>query len=149
MIDWISLNLTLIIAIYGASLSTIITITKIYYILKDKAKIKVTAKFGFITGLPEMSENLLIITAINKGRRSVTLSSFGIRTKDKQNIINPHRTNLPFELEGGKAHCEWFEASKLKSKNCKFAWYRDQTGKLYKSKNIGKKLKRYFSSENK
>ncbi len=140
------MNLTTLIALYGVFLSTIAIGWKIYNNFQDRPKIRVIAKFGFMTG-DNSKKTSLFIKAINKGRRHVTLSSVGIRLNNKQNLINIKTISLPHELNEGKSHSEWFELKELKDKNCLFAWYRDETGKLYKSKSIRKKIDNYFNSK--
>ena len=143
---WIINNFTLIIAIWGAILSTIWTIWGVYNSLQDRAKVKVKTNFGFLTYRDgPVGEPQLLITAINKGKRPITLSSMGIRIGDT-NLINMHTMGLPCKLEEGRSHCEWFKVADLKDKDCDFAWYKDETEKLYKSKSIRKKLHNYFNS---
>ena len=147
ILGFIATNYVMILAIYGAFLSTIALIWNIYKYLQDKPKIKVTAKFGFTSSGVETSEHLLIITAINKGRRSIYLSSMGLRSGN-DDLLNLHTVGLPCELKGGCSHREWFEVKKLKrNRQYDFGWYKDATGKMYKSKNIQKKIDNYFKSE--
>jgi hypothetical protein len=146
MIEWIKNNPPIIIAIYGAFLSTIAIVWNIYNNLQDKPKVKVTVKFGFLTFDEKLSEPQLIITVINKGKRSVYLSSMGLRS-GKEDLLNLKTIGLPCELKSGSSHSEWFEVNKLKDRLFDFAWYRDQTGKLYKSRNITRKLNNYSKSE--
>ena len=94
----------------------------------------------------KLSETKLIVTAINKGKRPVYLSSMGLRSGNKD-LLNLHTQGLPFELQGGHSHSEWFEAEKLKNRKYDFAWFKDATGKLYKSQDISKKLENYFKSK--
>jgi len=147
MLEWIENNPTLVIAIYGAILSTAAILWNIYNNLQDRPKIKVTARFGFTAQGPETSDHMLFITAINKGRRSVYLSSFGLRSGENDVLLVDRVTALPCELKGGSSHTEWFEVKKLRGRKYDYAWYRDETGKLYKSKSIRKKLENYFNSE--
>ena len=136
---------TSIIAIYGAILSTIAIGWNIYNNLQDRPKIEVKASIGFFT--PDTSKTFFFVKAINKGKRPISLSSVGIRLQNDQDLINLKTFSLPSELNEGKSHTEWFELDELKNKNCGFAWYRDETGKLYKSKSIKKKLNNYFKSK--
>jgi len=141
------MNLTDYIAIYGAALSTIAIGWNVYNNLQDRPKIKIQAKFGFTSSENGSSENLLIITAINKGKRSVYLLSMGLRSGD-EDLINTRTRSLPYELKGGDSHSESFELHKIKNRQFDFAWYRDKTGRLYKSKSVRKKLDKYFKGEN-
>ena len=140
IIEFFVENYVLILAIYGAILSTIGIIWKIY---SDRSKIKINAKFGFMSG---SEKTFFFVNAINKGRRPVILSSVGIRCEEND-LINIKTISLPYKLNEGASHTEWFEVEELKNKPCSFAWYKDETGKLYKSKSIRQKLKNYFNSE--
>lgn len=142
--EFLKNNTTLIIAIYGAILSTIGMIWNIYKGSQDKSKIKINARIGFISQGGKSSEPLLLIEAINHGRRAVFLSSVGIRLTRNEDIAMMN-VRLPIELKEGKSHTEWIEIEKLRKESCEFAWYKDETGKLYKSQNINKKLNRYFN----
>ncbi|MBU0460636.1 MAG: hypothetical protein KJ771_07565 [Nanoarchaeota archaeon] len=137
------MNSTTLVAVYGAFLSTIAIGWNIYNNLQDKPKIKVSAKFGF------MSDNekiFLFIKAINKGRRPITLSSVGLRSGN-EDLLNIKTISLPYELKESTSHLEWFDVSELENRQFDFAWYKDETGKLYKSKSIRKKLNNYFNSK--
>ncbi len=140
------MNLTDYVALYGAILSTIAIGWNIYNNLQDKPKVKVTAKFGFTSSEIGTSGHLLIVTAVNKGKRSIYLSSMGLRT-GKEDLLNLKTSGLPCELKGGCSHNEWFKVNELKNRQFDFAWYRDATGKLYKSKSIRKKIHNYFKSK--
>ena len=135
---------TSIIAIYGAILSTIAIGWNIYNNLQDRPKIKVKASIGFFT--PDTKKTFFFIKIINNGKRSAYLSSVGLRS-GKEDLINMRTVSLPYELKGGGSHNEWFEIDELKNRQFDFAWYLDETGKLYRSKSIKKKLNNYFRSE--
>lgn len=136
------MGLTTSLAIYGAFLSTIAVSWNIYNAFQDRPKIKIETNFGSIIG---DKRTLLLIKAINKGRRPITLSSFGVRCGEND-LLNIYPHNLPFELREGKSHSEWFDVKELKDKSPSFGWYRDETGKMYKSKSIKKKINNYFNS---
>ena len=132
-------------AIYGAILSTLIGIWTIYYNFLDRPRIKIIAKFGFISPAEKTTEDILfIVTAINKGRRPITLSSMGLRLEGNVDLLNIKTIGLPVELGEGKSHLEWFNVKELKNKHGLVAWYMDQTRKMYRSKSIKKKLDTYF-----
>ena len=146
MIDWIKSNTALVIAIYGAVLSTIALVWNIYNSSQDKPKVKVRVNFGFTSSAVGTSGHLLIVTAINKGKRSVYLFSMGLRS-GKEDLLNLKTSGLPCEVKGGGSHSEWFEVKELKDRQFDYAWYRDATGKIYKSKSINKKLNNYFKGK--
>jgi hypothetical protein len=141
------MNLTDYIAIYAAILSSMAIAWNIYIYYKDKPIIKVIGKFGFIGSSNGAEGPFFFVDAINFGRRPITLSSMGLRCGDND-LINIHSIGLPRELGEGKSHSEFFDIKSLKGKDWDFAWYKDETGKLYKSKSIKKKLQNYFKSEN-
>ena len=137
------MNLTDYIALYGAILSTIAIGWNIYNNLQDRPKIKVTGKFGFMDSSKGVEGPFFFVEVVNKGRRSVYLSSFGLRSGEEDLIPN-RITGVPCELKSGTSHNEFFKIDELKDRNFDFAWYRDETGKLYQSKSIKKKLNNYF-----
>ena len=142
IIEFFVENYILLLAVYGAILSTIGIIWKIY---SDRPKIRVNAKFGFMEG---SEKTFFFVTAINNGRRHVNLSSVGIRCEEND-LLNIKTISLPYQLNEGASHTEWFDVEELRNRPCSFAWYKSQTGKLYKSKSIRKKMNNYFNSEKK
>jgi hypothetical protein len=121
--------------------STIAISWNIYNNLQDRPKVKIETSIGFFEG--DTKKRFFFVKAINKGKRAVHLSSVGLREDDGE-LVKRKTIGLPCELKEGKAHNEWFEMSELKDKKFNFAWYRAETGKLYKSENIKKKLDNYF-----
>ena len=143
MLEFIKNNTNLVIAIYGAILSTIAIGWNIYNNLQDRPKIKIETSIGFFT--PDKDKKIFFfIKAINTGKKSLYLSSMGLRTGE-EDLINMRVSNLPCELKAGTSHDEFFEIDKLKNRQFDFAWYKDETRKLYKSKSIKKKLNNYFN----
>ena len=139
-------DITILVAIYGAILSTIAIAWNIYNNLQDRPKIKITAKFGFFGSTEGAEGPFFFVDAINEGKRPIYLSSVGLRS-DQEDLVNLKAIGLPCELKAGQSHSEWFEIDKLKNRKFDFAWYRDATGKMYKSKNITKKSDNYFKSK--
>ncbi len=150
MITWMKENPALSTAIYGAVVSSVALGWNIYKYLQEKPRINVDVKFGGVVyESGKMSENLLIVSIINKGGKSIYLSSMGLRSGN-DDLLNLHTIGLPCELKGGCSHSEWFEVKKLKrDRQYDFGWYKDATGKMYKSKSIKKKVQNYFNSEKK
>jgi len=129
--------------IYGAVLSTVAIGWNIYNNLQDRPKIKVTTSFGCMSG---SKKTFFFVSAVNHGKRSVFLSSIGLRS-GKKDLLNIKTISLPYELKGSTSHSEWFDVSELKNRQFDFAWYKDETGKMHKSKSIRKKINNYFNSE--
>jgi hypothetical protein len=136
------------IAIYGAVVSTIALGWNIYKYFQEKPKIKVDVKLGAIIYKKSgVGETKLIISIVNKGGKSIYLSSSGLRSGG-DNFQNLSSNDLPCELKSGCSHDEFFDVKKLKrDREYDFGWYRDATGKMYKSKSIKKKINNYFKSE--
>lgn len=134
---------TAAVALYGAVLSTL------NYVLARKEKtrrLRVRLYFGFITSGPNLSEQMLFISASNPGMLSVTLSAVGVALPDGKNAFFPvHRgtSQLPYELAGGKEFQMWTElkdfADSMREKGyvgkIKIrGFYNDQSGGTHKSK---------------
>ena len=100
------------------------------------------ASFGVMSSSKGAEGPFFFIKAINKGKRSIYLSSFGLRSGEGDLIPN-RITGVPCESKGGASHNEFFKMDELKNRQFDFTWYRDATGKLYKSKSIKKKLNNY------
>ena len=134
-------------AIYGAIVSTIALGWNIYKYIQENPRIKVNVEFGFVNIGGENSDNLLIVSIINKGEKSIYLSSTGLRSRS-EDLLNLHTIGLPCELKGRSSHNEWFEVNKLKrDREYDFGWYKDATGRIYKSESIRKKIEDYFKNE--
>lgn len=105
--------ITVVVALYGAILSTYIYITQ----RNDKRrKIKVKLTAGLMNPPTPSQEFMLFLEVINIGNRKVTINSTGLRLPEGQTVIslvgNTHVT-LPFELEEGKNCHFWFEIKDL------------------------------------
>lgn len=146
---------TIIIAFYGAILSTILLIWKIVtYYLEIKPRLKVELKYGVGETLLGVTPPLIYINAANIGKTPVTLSSVGFDLGSQMNLIFKQNTELPKRLEEGENYIFYREIDVLKSELQnqdpifqipRYAWVRDQTGREYRSKNIEKAIKRLLS----
>jgi len=144
--DW-DILVTLSIALYGAILSTY----TIWNARKEhKRELKVRLSYGFSTHPFAPQGLLLIIEALNTGRKTVTLSSMGLilPTEDKKYfaIIHPNSyVTFPYDLPEGK-NCSVWIATKELSEDLKQegysgeielkGYYGDAIGGKYKSKSI-------------
>lgn len=77
---YVSVDLTLIIALWGALLSTALAIREY---VKDRPKVKLTCQAGFVvppavTFAEPEPEEVLTITAVNVGHRQVQISGMGL-----------------------------------------------------------------------
>lgn len=142
---------TIIIAIYGAGLSTFLLIWKIFtYYLESKPRLKVELKYGIGETPLGVTPPLIYINAANIGKKPVTLSSVGFDLGGQMNLIFRQNTELPKRLEEGESYIFYREIDVLKSELQsqdpsiqipRYAWVKDQTGREYRSKDILKAMK--------
>ncbi|MFZ5649055.1 MAG: hypothetical protein ACOY30_15705 [Bacillota bacterium] len=99
-----------IIAIYAAIISTF---TLHHYISLNRINIKVTMQQGEEAGL---SKNILSITAVNNGRKPLTLTLFGVITPEGKRVVVPVKDGksystpvLPARLKDGQACAGYFD----------------------------------------
>lgn len=143
----ISINITAEnVAWYGAIVATLSFVFSFILgalaYLRDSAKVKVKKTEGFLAFGPELSEIQIFLEAINTGRRTITLTGAGLSLGKKGNLIfpNPNGMQFPYELLEGKSTQLWSDKEELlqqlgeKKAKIKYAWFRDATGKIYKSK---------------
>jgi len=128
--------ITLIIAIYGAILSTIITIQKFK---SNRRNIAVSCihKEQSINKDGEVYNIVVGLKAVNKGKRPVNLEFCGFIT-DKKHFI-PSQSNLPKLLEDGESVIVPFKIQTIREKLnevqtdgfIKKAYFKDAEGKFY------------------
>ncbi|MFA4880837.1 MAG: hypothetical protein WC650_04425 [Candidatus Doudnabacteria bacterium] len=135
-----------VVAWYGAILATISFILTfvlgLLSYLRDKPRIKIKKSEGWLSYDGHLSDDQIIIEAINKGRRTVTLSSAGFSIKGGGNfvILKPGSITFPYELGEGKSVCVYTNKSKFlkdlrqKNREISYIWYKDATGKTYKTR---------------
>jgi hypothetical protein len=142
---------TIIIAVYGAILSTILLIWKIVtHYLENTPRLKVELNHGVGETAFGITPHLIYINAANIGKKPVTLSSVGFDLGGHMNLIFRENTDLPKRLEDGESYLFYREIDVLKSELQKqapeyqipqYAWVTDQTGREHRSKNISKPIK--------
>ena len=137
---------TVYIAGYAALVATIDLIWRILEWLEKQAKIKVKVSGGLLTSGPKVSEPMILITVINKGKSPTTITSVGFKAKSgKTMIIIPDPSvPLPHRLkENDKYEC-WTDLRKLIYHEeillPLVAWCNDAIGNRYFSKKY--KIKR-------
>ena len=146
------ITLTAILAIWGAFLSTILAVIRILGFRKDRANIVVTVCGGYKFHPADTvygDKLYIIISAANKGRRPITLTTAFMPTPrdimKKQNvsalICGDQYTAGPVELTEGKRHQYYMLESKIGfSKDKYIAGVADATGRLFYSHNYIKRL---------
>ncbi len=136
--------ITLLVALYGAILST-------YTIINErkehKREIKVTLSFGLIEQ-GEVSPPMVILSALNTGSKTVTLSSKGLILPNKKILFFVRQDDcfpFPYDLVEGKDVMVWREAKELANKlkqegllgKIKLkGFFRDAIGNRYVSKAV-------------
>lgn len=144
-----ALEITTLIAIYGALVSTFVLIWQIFtYYLQNNPRLKVEVKYGYIMNI-ESIESLMVNVA-NKGKTNITISSVGFelnQTKGFYSLFQLMDHNLPVTLKEGESYTfhdslpyikKQLEKLPKDSQIPKYAWVQDQSGKKYKSKDISK-----------
>jgi len=138
--------ITLLIAIYGALLSTYSVWTARQ---EHKREIKVELSYGFMRNpLSGVGPTLLILSALNTGTKTVTLTSTGLILPKKKYLFfaQPEsNVSFPYDLPEGKNCNVWIATEEL-AKDLKRegysgrislkGYYRDAIGGYYKSKSI-------------
>ncbi|MGV8087202.1 MAG: hypothetical protein ACP5N1_06250 [Candidatus Woesearchaeota archaeon] len=129
---------TIIIAVYGAILSTVAIIWNIF---RDKKKLKVnvsvhTSKYG-----DNQEEEILRLEAINIGKVPITLVSAGVKLSNNKNWnIKSEMLFTSIMLNesedwGGAVPLNKFK-EEINGHKPIYAWFKDNTGKIYKSKKM-------------
>ena len=135
----------------GLIIACIALAWNIVNIVRDRSRVRIEVSFantGYFSGSPQW---YLSITAINTGRRPVTLSSVGIRLSNHINLGHiPRDGEFPRKLEESESHDILMDLNAIKNNisqhsndvHMKYAWFRDQTGKLHKRKLTKKQKQR-------
>lgn len=131
------------VAMYGAIAATVAVIWNGIAVYRDRTSIKVKVAY-MLTDVFKFEPTWYIsITAMNKGRRPVTLNGAGLRLSNGINLTYiPQAGELPRRLNEGEKYDAFLEKAQLKEDIkklepnvvIKFAWVRDETDRLYKSK---------------
>lgn len=132
----------MVVAVYGAIIGTYNLIIRV----RDRAsRVKVRVFNGFVTDNADLSDVMLIREAANIGNRTVTLSAQGYELPDQKQLVSlmpQSNVTFPYDLEPGKNCLTWGEIRKearslresgYKGKVNLVGFYRDQTGKTYRS----------------
>jgi hypothetical protein len=128
--------ITIIVALYGAILSTILAI---HEFRKGRPRIKVSASHGYLfDSLGKASEPVILIEAVNVGSGKVALTGAGWLNNDKskQHFVSPYPPGvIPVDLEERKKctvayACRWFREQVSHDKVIG-VYFQDQTGKKW------------------
>ena len=99
------MEIALVIAIYAALVATASVIAQVVTWRASGARVEVTTNYGFLVSGPRVSDQHVIVTATNKGRASVALTSWGFDLGGDRKLVVlqplPQSTGLPHTLDGG------------------------------------------------
>ncbi|MFV2045662.1 MAG: hypothetical protein ACC700_20835, partial [Anaerolineales bacterium] len=141
---------TILIAIYGAGLSTVLGIREWK---RSRPSLHITAKHGYVVDVNgkdgEYSEPVLVMKAANVGSGSIFLSGMGFVNKggSKQVLTSPYPSGiLPAELEEGRSvisayACRWLR-EQVDHEKIVGVFFQDETGKMWEAK-LDKDLKAF------
>ena len=150
---------TVLIASYGAIIATVSLIISIilaiFELRRHRPRVKVTASHGIILDqIKGSSEPLIFMEAINIGSGTITISGVGwlLSNGGKLAFTAPQEMTLPTELEEGKRvatywRCKDFQNYK-DNVNIKAAYFKDETGKLWKGKIKKEERNRWLKARN-
>lgn len=139
--------ITLIIAIYGALLSTY----SIWASRQEKKReIKVKLSYGLLASPPSVSPKMLFISALNTGQKRATLTSMGLilPKKDRKYLVflrPDSNVSFPHDLLEGKDCRVWVTTERIaldlkrqgySGKVSLKGYYSDAIGKEYRSKSL-------------
>ena len=137
--------ITLLIATYGAVLSTYSAWTARQ---EHKREIKAQLAYGMVReGYPPTVSTVLIISALNPGEKTVTLSSTGLILPNKKHLafLEPRNLQLPHDLPDGKSCSTYIDTKELAEELRKqgysgkvklIGYYGDALGERHKSKSL-------------
>ena len=92
---------TIIIAVYGAFLSTSLAL---YKISSDRKRLKVNLNIGVVPDGLNTPHKVLFLSCSNLGKRPITLQSYGIEMPNRRFLffINESHDSLPKTLSDGE-----------------------------------------------
>ena len=122
---------TLIIAIYGAVVSTLLLLFDVFKYFNDKPKItvKATPSLSFENSYEKKKISIKIV---NSGRRPATISYCGLQLKDAHNQVID--TNLPKQLLPNESYISYSDFIESDADNIIYACVKDAMGREYRSK---------------
>ena len=133
-------NTTILVAIYGAILSSIALTWNIISYLADKPKISPRYSTGLLdlSGSGNNLQHIFSLIFSNPTKHRVVVSSAGISFKNKQNLHFIGGNNgLPKVILQGDSHTIYRDIDIIKEAideqgATNYVWVRDATGKIYK-----------------
>lgn len=109
---WITVTIGLL-AAYGASLSTFLVLTPY---LRNRRHLAVTLTLGYLNQASALSEPMLILSASNRGQKTVVVSATGLRLPHRGRLLflrAEGEVSLPHTLTSGKSIRLWISAARV------------------------------------
>lgn len=142
----IQLSVSELVAVYAAFVATISIALHVRNWWLDRPHVKVTASYALTTGLFG-NEELVEVSAINKGRQPVDLEQAGFLIENRQRLVvleaprGLPQPRWPYRLVPGSKHSVYFSIADVREalgeRNYglapRAAWFRDVTGKVYRT----------------
>jgi len=100
------IDVVVIVAAYGAILSSIV----FFYQLKENIRrMKVNLSAGVTNALPQEEASILILSGVNLGKRSISLSAYALELSNKEGIyfVNRSPDIFPIILNDGESVSVW------------------------------------------
>ncbi|MBL7130297.1 MAG: hypothetical protein ISS45_02665 [Candidatus Omnitrophica bacterium] len=133
-------NITLILAIWAAFLSTLLAIIEIIKFIKDKPHILVKVENGSVfynTDEQRLNKSSIIVSVSNRGSRPVTISKIYLLPPSNLNMLATiNLITNPVEITEGKSYSIRKELENEASANDFMACAEDVTGRYFWSHNL-------------
>lgn len=131
-----NIDLTTLLAIYGALLATIVFLWDVIKFFHDRPNLRVEADYHIRVSNLGASEPVVGITMINTGKEPLTIVASGFRldVESDENMATVVDTSLPRELTQGQSHTSCANFDEVVKQKVLYAWARDATGRVYRSK---------------
>lgn len=127
-------DLTTIIAIYGAALATVGIGLHLRAYIEDRPRFVVEANHHVLY-TSEEGAHKLGIKVTNKGRaNTLEACGFKIATRSDENMLTVMDPTLPKRLAKDESFTSFADPSEMKVDTILFAWARDASGRVYRSK---------------
>lgn len=129
-------DITTILAIYGAVLSTMAIGWNIYTHFDKGVRLKVSTNW-YVRVYAGNTITMLGVKAINTGHRAMTIVASGFELSppllDDSTVVI-YDGYLPKRLDEGQEHISYLEPADLPTERIKYAWMRDAEEKEWRSK---------------
>lgn len=130
------LDVTTVLAVYGAVLATLVLVWDIIKFRRDKPRLKVQAGHHMLVG-EGTTEHKLGINMSNVGKGKITIVASGFKflpPLPNGNMATIYDVGLPKELDEGQSHTSYAQPLQIPEHQVVYAWVHDATGREWLSK---------------